>query len=207
MTPHQTITRLIPPSPPNPSENGRYLLLLSPSLHFPALTAGYCSTVCTLQSCWVKEKTAQVIRKHTNKNRLFLLSLPSSLNKATSQTVNHIVAIIWPYQKPCICYFFAVHTDKIKMFYQELVIIKYPLRQSFIFACKGSQDVDCCLRTTDFLEEGVLTREKSCHMFDPNICWLRSSMVLWDLLNFKMYLLKLKVNLFLQENQQIQYIM
>lgn len=107
VTPHQTIMRLNPPSPPNPSENAGYLLLLSPSLHFPALTAGYCSTVCTLQSCWVKEKPAQVIRKQTNKNRLFLLSLPSSLNKATSQTVNHIVAILWPYQKPCICYFFC----------------------------------------------------------------------------------------------------
>lgn len=107
MTPHQTITRLIPPSPPNPSENAVYVLLLSPSFHFPALAAGYCSTVCTLQSCWVKERTAQVIRKQTNKKRLFLLSLPSSLNKATSQSVNHTVAIIWPYQKPCICYFFC----------------------------------------------------------------------------------------------------
>lgn len=165
----QTIMRLNPPSPPNPSENAGYLLLLSPLLHFPALTAGYCSTVCTLQSCWVKEKTAQVIRKQTNKNRLFLLSLPSSLNKATSQTVNHIVAIIWPYQKPVFVISFAVFTDKIKMFYWELIIIKYPLRQSFIFARKGSQDLDCCLQTTDFLEEGILTREKSCHMFDPNI--------------------------------------
>lgn len=89
VTPHQTTTRLNPPSPPNPSENAGYLLLLSPSLHFPALTAGYCSTVCTLQSCWVKEKTVQVIRQQTNKNSFFLLSLPSSLNKATSQTESH----------------------------------------------------------------------------------------------------------------------
>lgn len=44
-------------------------------------------------------------------------------------------------------------------------------------------------------------------MFDPNICWLWSSMVVWDLFNFKTDLLILKVNVFSQENQQIQYIM
>lgn len=154
VTPHQTITRLIPPSPPNPSENEGYLLLLSPSFHFPALTAGYCSTVCTLQSCWVKEKTAQVIRKQTNKNRLFLLSLPSSLNKehhwlwiTSWPSYDHIKTLVFVIS-------FAVHADKIKMFYWELIIIKYPLRQSFIFACKGSQDVDCCLWTTDFFGGG-----------------------------------------------------
>lgn len=85
--------------------------------------------------------------------------------------------------------------------------MKYPLRESFIFACRGSQDVNCCLQTTVFLEEVILTREKSCHMFDPNTSWLRSSMVVRDLFNFKMYLLILKVNVFLQESQQIQYIM
>lgn len=84
--------------------------------------------------------------------------------------------------------------------------MKYPLRESFIFACRGSQDVDCCLQTTDFLEEVILTREKSCDMFDSNTCWLRSRMVVWDLFNFKMYLLIMKVKVFLQESQQIQYI-
>lgn len=44
-------------------------------------------------------------------------------------------------------------------------------------------------------------------MFNPKICWLKSRMVLWDLFNFKMYLFILKVNVFLQENKQIQYIM
>lgn len=51
VTPHKTITRLIIPSPPNPSENAEYLLLSSPSFDFPALTAGYSSTVCAVQSC------------------------------------------------------------------------------------------------------------------------------------------------------------
>lgn len=134
VTPHQTITRLNPPSPPNPSENAGYLLLLSPLLHFPALTAGYCSTVCTLQSCWVKEKTAQVIRKQTNKKRLFLLSLPSSLNKATSQTVNHIVAIIWPYQKPCICYFFCCARTQDKNALQRASHHKVPT-EVIIYLC------------------------------------------------------------------------
>lgn len=41
-------------------------------------------------------------------------------------------------------------------------------------------------------------------MFDPNICWFRSSMVVWDLFSFKIHLLIQKVNIFLQENQQIQ---
>lgn len=107
MTLHKTVTRLILPSPPNPSENAGYLLLSSPSFDFPALPASYSSTVCTVQSCWVKEKIAQVIRKQTNKNRLLFLSLPSSSNKATSRTVNHTAAIICPYQKPRTCYFFC----------------------------------------------------------------------------------------------------
>lgn len=46
----------------------------------------------------------------------------------------------------------------------------------------------------------MLTLERSHCMFDPSICWLRSSMVLCDLLSFKMYLLTLKVILFLQRN-------
>lgn len=44
-------------------------------------------------------------------------------------------------------------------------------------------------------------------MFDPNICWLWSSTAVWDLFNFKTDLLILKVNVFSQENQQIEYIM
>lgn len=181
-TPNQTITRLIPPSPTNPSENAGYLLLLSPSFHFPAPTAGYCSTVCTLQSRWVKEKTAQVIRKQKNKNRLFLLSLPSSLNKATSQSVNHIVAIIWPYQKPCICYFFCCARRQDKNILLRASHHKVST-ETIIYLCM--QGISRCrLLFTNyrfFLEERILTREKSCHMFDPNTCWLRSSMVLWDL--------------------------
>lgn len=89
VTPHETITRLILQSPPNPSENAGYLLLSLSPFDFPALIAGYSSTVCTVQSCWVKEKIAQAIRKQTNRNRLFFLSIPSFSNKATSDCESH----------------------------------------------------------------------------------------------------------------------
>lgn len=102
----QTVTRPVLPPPLNHSENVRYLLLSSPPFDFPAQPAGYSSTVCTVRSCRVREKIAQIIRKQTNKNRFLFLSLPSSSNKATSQTMNHTAAIICPYQRPRTCYFF-----------------------------------------------------------------------------------------------------
>lgn len=125
---------LIPPFPSNPSENAGYLLLSSPSFDFPALTASDSSTVHTVQSWWVHEKIAQVIRKQTNKTRLFFLFPPSPQLKQhhrlwikTQPSDVHIKSLV-------LAISFNSRVDKRKMFCVELVIIKYLLSQSFSFA-------------------------------------------------------------------------
>lgn len=175
VTPHKTITRLILPSPPNLSENVEYLLLSSASFNFPALTAGYSSTVCTVQSCWVKEKIVQVIRKQTNKNRFFFPSPPPQIKQ------HHRLWITpWPLyvhiKSLLLAISFAVCVKKC---FTKSVTIKYLLSQSLIFAMQGISRCRLLFMDCRLLEEGILTQERSCHMFDPNICWLRGSMAVW----------------------------
>lgn len=164
----QTITRPVLPPPPNHSENARYFLLSSPPFDFPAPTAGYSSTVCTVRSCRVREKIAQIIRKQTNKNRFLFLSLPSSSNKATSQTMNHAVAIICPYQRPRTCYFFRCACRREKNVLRGVSHRKGAAESIIYLSMQGVSRRRLLLNCT-FLQERILTREKSHCMFNPNI--------------------------------------
>lgn len=132
-----------------------------------------------------KKKTAQVIRKQTNTNSLFF-SLPSSSNKATSHTVNHTTAITCLYQKPCTCYFFCCVWREEKNLSPRVSHHKIPAESIVIFATQGISRCWFLITHCRFLEEGMLTRERSRWMFDPNICWLRRGVFRCNSFNFKM---------------------